>query len=66
MWNSDLSNLMLSGDYEYRDFTFEIPATDFFAGRTVSFDANGFGATARTHRRLRSPLRPAGRAAASV
>ena len=40
-------NLMLSGDYEYRDFTFEIPATDFFAGRTVSFDANGFGATAR-------------------
>jgi hypothetical protein len=39
--------LMLSGDYEYRDFTFEIPATDFFQARTVSFDANGFGATAR-------------------
>ena len=38
---------MLSGDYEYRDFRFEIPATNFFPGREIRFDASGVGLTAR-------------------
>ena len=33
----------LSGDYEYRDFRFILPATDNFAGRTLRFDAHGIG-----------------------
>lgn len=34
------------GDLEYRDFRFVLPQTDFFAGRTVRFDATGIGLTA--------------------
>lgn len=37
----------LGGDVEYRDFRFVLPQTDFFAGRTVTFDATGIGLTAR-------------------
>lgn len=37
----------LAGDYEFRDIRFEIPSTDFFPGRTVNFDANGVGLSAR-------------------
>lgn len=34
-------------DYEFRDFDLTIPSTDFFPGRRVTFDADGFGMTAR-------------------
>ena len=44
-WRSD--RFSLAGDYEFRDFTFDLPATDFFPGRTVSFDASGVGLTTR-------------------
>jgi len=37
----------LALDYEFRDFQLEIPATEFFAGRTINFDASGYGLTAR-------------------
>jgi len=37
----------LSLEYEFRDFDFVIPSTDFRASRRVVFDANGFGASAR-------------------
>ena len=37
----------IAADYAYRDFTFDLPATDFFAGRTVSFEADGIGITTR-------------------
>lgn len=38
---------MLSGDYEYRDFEFDLPSTDRFSGGTVDFDANGVGLSTR-------------------
>jgi hypothetical protein len=44
-WRSD--RVMLAGDYEYRDFSFTIPATNQFPGRTVEFDAHGIGLTTR-------------------
>ena len=44
-WRGDKA--MLAGQYEYRDFRFELPATDFFPGRTVRFDANGIGLSTR-------------------
>jgi hypothetical protein len=37
----------LSLDYEFRDFDLTIPRTDFFPGRRVTFDADGFGLSAR-------------------
>ena len=37
----------VSFDYEYRDFDFIIPSTDFLATRRVMFDADGFGLSAR-------------------
>lgn len=37
----------LSFDYEYRDFEFIIPSTDFTMSRRVLFDADGFGVSAR-------------------
>lgn len=37
----------IAGDYEFRDFSFLLPATDQFPGRTIGFDANGIGVTAR-------------------
>ena len=44
-WQSD--RFMLAGEFEYRDFRFVLPATDFFPGRVLRFDANGVGLTAR-------------------
>lgn len=44
-WRGD--KFMLAGEYEYRDFRFELPATDFFPGRVFRFDADGIGLTAR-------------------
>lgn len=37
----------LAGDYEFRDFRFQLPATDRFAGRRVRFDASGIGLSSR-------------------
>jgi len=44
-WRGD--KIMIAGDYEYRDFRFDLPSTDFFPGRTARFDANGIGLTTR-------------------
>lgn len=44
-WRSDKATL--SGDFEYRDFRFVLPATDFFPGRVARFDASGIGVSAR-------------------
>lgn len=44
-WRSE--KFMFAGEYEYRDFRFELPATDMFPGRVFRFDANGAGLTAR-------------------
>ena len=43
-WRGD--GITLGADAEYRDFEFDIPANDFFAGREVGFDAMGIGAHA--------------------
>lgn len=37
----------LSGDVEYRDFEFDVPAGIVLPGRTVGFDAEGYGASLR-------------------
>lgn len=44
-WRAD--RFSIAADYQYRDFTFDLPATEFFQRRTFSFDANGVGATLR-------------------
>ena len=44
-WRGDESSF--SADYEFRDFTFLIPTTDFFPGREIEFDAHGIGLSAR-------------------
>jgi hypothetical protein len=61
----------VSLDYEYRDFDLTIPSTDFFPGRRITFDADGFGLSIRlktsdntsirvrgTKYDYRAPLRP--------
>lgn len=47
----------LSLEYEFRDFDFIIPSTDFLASRRVMFDADGFGASARFNTSENSSLR---------
>jgi len=37
----------VGADYQYRDFDFEIPPFNTFPGRTIQFDANGIGLSAR-------------------
>jgi hypothetical protein len=44
-YRSDAASL--SFEYEFRDFNFIIPSTDFLASRRVTFDADGFGFSAR-------------------
>lgn len=44
-WRS--GKFTIAGDYEFRDFRFDLPATNFFPGRTARFDANGVGLTTR-------------------
>jgi hypothetical protein len=44
-WRNDA--VMLAAEYEYRDFDFIIPSTDFLTSRKIIFDADGLGATAR-------------------
>ena len=47
----------LSFDYEYRDFEFIIPSTDFTTSREVLFDADGFGVSARIQTSEKTNLR---------
>ena len=44
-WRAE--DFSIAGDYEYRDFSFQLPATDRFPGREIGFDASGIGLTAR-------------------
>ena len=44
-WRGD--NATISVDYEFRDFRFELPATDVFPGRSARFDAQGIGLSGR-------------------
>lgn len=44
-WRND--TVSISGNYEFRDFDFDIPQTLFLPGRTINFDATGVGLTAR-------------------
>ena len=44
-WRNDTVNF--AAEYEFRDFDFIIPSTDFLATREIQFDANGIGASAR-------------------
>ncbi len=44
-WRGD--NAMISADYEFRDFNFELPAFDAFPGRSARFDAQGIGLSGR-------------------
>jgi hypothetical protein len=44
-WRGD--NATISADYEFRDFRFELPATDVFPGRSARFDAQGIGLSGR-------------------
>jgi hypothetical protein len=50
-WNAAVyfqsSRLTLAAEYDYRDFEFTIPRTDFFTGRRILFDADGFGGSIR-------------------
>jgi hypothetical protein len=44
-WKGD--EMLLSGNYEFRDFSLYVPETELTTARTVTFDANGFGLSAR-------------------
>ena len=44
-WKGD--ETLLSGNYEYRDFSLHVPETDLTIARTITFDATGFGLSAR-------------------
>ena len=44
-WRNDA--VTVSGEYEYRDFDFIIPSTDFTTSRELEFDADGFGGSLR-------------------
>lgn len=42
-WRNETA--MLAAEYEFRDFDFIIPSTDFLSSRTIRFDADGIGAS---------------------
>ena len=44
-WRGD--SAMISADYEFRDFNFELPAFGAFPGRSARFDAQGIGLSGR-------------------
>lgn len=44
-WRGDRATLAV--DYEFRDFTFELPPINMFPGRTARFDAQGIGLSGR-------------------
>jgi hypothetical protein len=44
-WRGDKT--MIAVDYEVRDFSFDIPPFNTFPGRTINFDAQGIGLSAR-------------------
>lgn len=47
----------VSFDYEYRDFEFIIPSTDFLRSRRLLFDADGVGLSVRVNTTERTSLR---------
>ena len=49
--------LTVSLDYEYRDFELIVPPTNFSPGRTLLFDADGFGLSARFETSDKTSLR---------
>ena len=44
-WRGDRASIAI--DYEFRDFTFELPPFGVFPGRTARFDAQGIGLSGR-------------------
>ena len=60
-WRASLyfknARVMLSADYEFRDFNFIIPSSDFLTSREIMFDADGIGITARFQTSANSSLR---------
>lgn len=50
-------SVTLSFDYEYRDFEFIIPSTNFSMSRQLFFDADGFGISARIETSENTSLR---------
>lgn len=50
-WNATVyfrnDRLTLAAEYDFRDFEFTIPRTDFFASRRILFDAEGIGGSLR-------------------
>jgi hypothetical protein len=44
-WRGDIATISI--DYEFRDFTFELPPFNMFPGRTAEFDAQGIGLSGR-------------------
>ncbi len=44
-WRND--KVTIAGEYEFRDFDFIVPPTDFFPGREFAFDADGLGLRAQ-------------------
>ena len=57
--------LTVSLDYEYRDFELIVPPTNFSPGRTLLFDADGFGLSARFETSDKTSLRLRGTRLAS-
>ena len=57
-WRSDA--VTLTADYEFRDFDFTIPSTDFMTVRELKFDADGLGATAKFQMSENTSLRFSG------
>ena len=58
-WRNE--KVMLSGEYEVRDFELTTPGTDLSPGRQIMFDANGIGVTARFNLTQKTSLSLSGR-----
>lgn len=60
-WRASLyfknEGVMLSADYEFRDFDFIIPSSDFLSSREIMFDADGIGVSARFQTSSNTSLR---------
>lgn len=54
------ANAMFAAEFERRDFDLRIPGTDFSAGRRVTFDADGLGASLRFDLGDRADIRLSG------
>ena len=54
-WRNETA--MLAAEYEFRDFDFIIPSTDFLSSRTIRFDADGIGASLKFQMSQNTSLR---------